>query len=292
MSKFCTTCGWPQDDCECDQSVTFEALSYTNDQYEVPDSLVRQLLWVKRNHREELDAWSEICGATPTGSNQRKAHFWTVTSVQTRTALLDVLTEVNLNDFKNLKSAVENSTDGQIKWGKVHDFWSDPETPEELADLARQDNWVEYVATLSGHETGYNARSAERYIRTVKANVMAEIFGDDDALCLDSARRDILEPLFEEMFPGRVNSTHMGTNARYRGQGVPATSDPVWPGSGRFLEDWLAYNPEEYRAITTEVLDALTDATGMTRREVSHALFILGNQDGATAHESLAVMMD
>jgi hypothetical protein len=190
-----------------------------------------------------------------------------------------------------IKNAVENSTDGQLKWEKVLETWTEEGLGETLADLAREDNWVEYIATLSGHETGYNARSSERYIRTVKANLMAEIFGDDKALCLDSARRDILEPLFEEMFTGKTNGTHLGTNAKYRGQSVPATSEAVWPGSKKFLEDRLAYNPEEYRAITEEIIEALTEATGMTHNEVSHALFILGNQDGATAHESLAEML-
>jgi hypothetical protein len=250
------------------------------------------LLWVNRNYPEELGAWSGITGADPKASNQRKADFWTVPSIQTRSAVLDAVTDVQLNDLSELKSAVEATTDGLKKWEHVHEFWSDPHLPEELADLAREDNWVEYIATLSGLQKDGSNRENQKYIRVTKANLMAEIFGDDKALCLDSARRDILEPLFKEMFTDEVKQTHMGTAGDYRKQSVPVQAKKVWPGSKEFIENRLCLNPKEYRAITEEIIEALTEETGMTHNEVSHALFILGNSDGATAHKSLARMLD
>lgn len=289
--SICTHCGLGPEYCTCTETVDFDSLSYAKDGYAVPDQLVRQLKSVKRRHGDALRAWEAICTASQTGSNVRKAHFWAVTSVQTRTELLDELTTDAVTNFKTLKNAVEQSTDGGVKWDKVQAVWTG-DLADEVAESALAGDWIDVIATLTGHEAGYNARSSENYVRTVKANLIAEILGDDDALCLDSARRSVLEPLFEEMFHPRTSGTHLGTGAEFRGQAVPATSDPVFPGSKRFIEEWLAYNPREYRAITREILGRLSEETGMSKREVSHALFILGNQDGATAHESLAAMLD
>jgi hypothetical protein len=206
--------------------------------------------------------------------------------------VLDAETDVQLNDLSTMKSGTLATYDGAQKWGKIHEFWSDENIAPKVADLASEDNWVEYIATLSGLQTDGSNRDNQHYLRVTKANLMAEIFGDDKALCLDSARRDILEPLFEEMFTPVVTQTHMGTDGDYRKRPVPANAEAVWPGSKKFLEERLSLNPKEYRAITEEIIDALRDATGMTHNEISHALFILGNQDGATAHKSLAEMLD
>lgn len=289
----CTNCGFTKSYCDCEQTPAFRDLKYTNDSYTVPVSLVSQLLWVKENHRDELKAWEKITDCDPKGANQRKALLWAVTSVQTRTELLDKVTDGAVQNLGTMKEAVEKSTDGIKKWEKVLESWTEENLGEKLADSAREDNWEQYLKDLIGLQEGYNARIEERYVRMVKGHLMAEIFGDDKALCLDSARRDILEPLFEEMFTGDVKSPHRGKGeAPYRGQSTPAGADPAWPGGKRFLEDWMVCNPHEYRAITEEVISALKAETGMTQNEISHALFILGNKDGATAHKSLAEMLD
>lgn len=283
----CTKCGHTDEHCSCTKTVDFEDLNYTYNQFEVPDMLVRQPISIKRRYGDALRAWEDICDTRPTGAKVRWAHFWAVTSVQTRSALLDSLTDIPKGDFKALKNGVSGSTDGNLKWEKVHDIWTG-DTADTVAESLQAGDWVQAVADLSGHQRGFHARTEENYARTVKSHVVTEIFGDPDALCLDSARRSVLEPLFERMFHPRTRGTHLGTGGEFRGQAVPATADKVFPGSKTFIEDRLAYNPREYRAIARRILDELTDATGMSRREVSHALFILGSQDGATEHESLA----
>lgn len=288
----CTQCGLGAEYCTCDQTLEFADLTYAEADFEVPDKLVRQLNSVKRDHGDALRAWADICDADATGSNVRKAHFWTVPSVQERTAVLDRVTDrASLNDFQSLKRSVEATYDGDVKWEKVHAVWT-ADLPEMAAADAREDNWAEFMATLTGLEKGYNGRSSENYVRAVKSALVAEILGDPHALCLDSARRAVLEPLFDRMFDGPRRGTHQGLASEWRGQAVDATVDKVHPGSKEFIEDRLTYNPREYRAITKAILDALTDATRLSRREVSHALFILGNQDGVTAHEPLAEMLD
>lgn len=288
MSKFCTTCGFQ--DCKC--KLTYSALNYSNVNYSVPVANIRQLSSVKNDHPETLRSWIGICeDSEVTAKNVRKAVFWTVSSIQTRTEILDSVTDIPLNDFQLLKESVQNTTDGKVKWDKLHAFWTSS-IPQDVANNANKGNWVKVMAILAGLSDEYEDASHDNYLRVVKASLVAEILGDPHALCLDSARREVLTPLLREMFPEKTNTTHVGSSGTYRCQGIPSSADPAWPGSQRFIEDWLARNPEEYRAITCEILDTLTQRTGMGRREASHALFILGNSDGATGHESLAEMLD
>lgn len=289
MSKYCTSCY--QEACECDQTVTFEELSYTNADFEVPEVLERQLLSTDTRAPESLRAWQFITGCKPTGTNVRKAVFWVMSSIQTRTAVLDEITQIDFNNFQNLKEAVESSTDGEVKWEKLHAFWN-ADTADNVADSARADDWIDAVADLSGLTKADESRH-EGYLRVVKANLVAEILGDPDALCLDSARRSALEPLFDRMFDGVVTApdTPVG-DAPYRSKSTPVTAETVLPRDKKFLEDRLTKNPAEYRAIAKKILDSLQEATGMDRRRISHALFVMGNADGATEHESLAEMLD
>lgn len=290
MSRFCTTCGFPQDGgCECDQSVTFKELSYTNNEFEVPDMLIRQINSVVDDEKHNLGALARTFdNSAPTGRNVRVATFWSVGSIKTDTGRIDALTgDVALNDFSALKSFLEATRDGEKKWEKVHELWTGG-IPEETARHARNGDWVKAQAALIGLNTGDTDRDTH-YVRPTKANMVTRIMGDPHALCMDTRRHRVLRPLLKRMLPGETRGAD-DQSGEYRVQGTSVDTERVPAWSKNHLQDRLTRNPREYRAIAEKILDALERETRADRAEIGHILFLLGGAD--TFHETLQDLVD
>jgi len=288
--SICTTCGFKTGNCACSDStnVQFETLSYTNVNYTVPDSLIRAINRFKTEHRDELRSLADtLQNAEESARNVRLAYLWSVGSIKTDTDHIDAVTsELALDDFSSLKDFLESTRDGDKKWAKVHDAWTS-DLPERTAYHLLQDDVVAAQATLSGlHE---DSGRSFHYMRPTKANMVTRLLGDTDSLCLDSRRHRVLTPLLQEMLTGHPRGAD-DDHGRYRQQGTPtnADTDPAW--SERHLQTKLERNPGELRVITTEILDALEDATRADRDEIGHILFCLGGP--TTFHEPLQELLD
>lgn len=294
MSRFCIDCGWPADECQCQSTVVeFEELSYTNAQYEVPNVLIRSINKFWRAHRHELRSLADtLSGADQSARNVRLAYLWSVGSIRTETSHIDAQTEsLGLNDFSSLKDYLESTRDGDKKWAKVHDAWT-TELPERAAYHLLQGDVVAAQATLSGLHT--DVGRDWHYMRPTKANMVTRLLGDTDSLCIDSRRHRVLRPLLKEMLTGHPRGPdHDHPNDKlgtYRQQGLDGRAEhkPAW--SEEFLQDSMERSPGELRVITTEVLDALDDATLADRDCIGHILFCLAGP--TTFHESLQEMLE
>jgi hypothetical protein len=254
----------------------------------VPDSLIRAINRFKTEHRDELRSLADtLQNAEESARNVRLAYLWSVGSIKTDTDHIDAVTsELALDDFSSLKDFLESTRDGDKKWAKVHDAWTS-DLPERTAYHLLQDDVVAAQATLSGlHE---DSGRSFHYMRPTKANMVTRLLGDTDSLCLDSRRHRVLTPLLQEMLTGHPRGAD-DDHGRYRQQGTPtnADTDPAW--SERHLQTKLERNPGELRVITTEILDALEDATRADRDEIGHILFCLGGP--TTFHEPLQELLD
>lgn len=288
--SICTACGFKTGNCACENATNdgFAELSYTNVDYEVPETLIRQINRFKTEHSSELRALADsLENADNSARNVRLAYLWSVGSIQTDTDHIDELTaDLGINDFGSLKDFLESTRDGAKKWSKVHDAWTS-DLPERTAYHLLNGDVVDAQATLAGLHTD-EGRSFH-YMRPTKANMVTRLLGDTDSLCLDSRRHRVLRPLLKQMLPGQARGAD-DDHGRFRQQGTPvnADRDPAW--SERFLQTKLERNPGELRTITTEILDALEDATRARRDEIGHILFCLAGP--TTFHEPLQELLD
>jgi len=288
--SICTHCGFKTGNCACDDSTNdqFESLSYTNTDYSVPENLIRAINRFKTEHSSELRTLADALeDADESARNVRLAYLWSVGSIRTDTDHIDELTaDLGLNDFSSLKSFLEATRDGDKKWAKVHDTWT-TDLPEHTARNMLRGDVVDAQAVLSGLHTD-EGRSFH-YMRPTKANMVTRLLGDTDSLCLDSRRHRVLRPLLKDMLPGRRRGPD-DDHGKYRQQGTPvnADHDPAW--SERFLQTKMERNPGELRTITTEILDALEDATRARRDEIGHILFCLAGP--TTFHEPLQELLE
>lgn len=287
--SICTTCGFKTANCGCtDAETTFAELSYSNADYQVPESLIRVINWFKTEHRPELRQLTEtLQNAEQSARNVRLAYLWSVGSIKTDTDHIDAVTsELALDDFKSLKDFLESTRDGDKKWAKAHEAWTS-DLPERTAYHLLQGDVVAAQATLSGlHE---DSGRSFHYMRPTKANMVTRLLGDTDSLCLDSRRHRVLRPLLREMLTGNPRGAD-DDHGRYRQQGTPvnADDDPAW--SERHLQTKLERNPGELRVITTEILDTLEAETRADRSEIGHILFCLAGP--TTFHEPLQELLD
>lgn len=297
--SICTNCAQKPKYCTCtDDSwtdVQFSDLSYTNEQFEVPVSVIRGINRAKTEHRDDLADWVSMTqNAVVSPRNVRLAYLWATVSIQTDSGTLDEVTdELRLNDFGTLKASLEESADGDKKWEKVHDFWTS-DKPKQVADHIRSEDWIEAQAVLSG--LSEDSGRTFHYCRPVKANMVTALFGDPHALCLDSRRHRVLEDTLKDALPATVRGpdhTHptdaLGT---YRQQGLQGTAEPKPAASEEFLQESkaLARSPEELRVITSHLRHRVAEETRATPEEVHHLLFILGGP--TTFHRPLQEMMD
>lgn len=288
--SICTQCGFKTANCDCGPStnVQFEELSYTNDQYEVPDSLIRRINRFKAEHTSDLEELSEtLKNADESARNVRLAYLWSVGSIKTDTGHIDDVTaDLGLNDFSSLKSFLEATRDGNKKWEKVLEAWTS-RLPEDVADSLTTGDVVEAQARLSGLHKDHGRTF--HYMRPTKANMVTRLLGDTDSLCLDSRRHRVLRPMLKGMLPKSVRGPD-NDHGQYRQQGTPVNADPDPAWSERFLQTKLERNPAELRAITREILDALEQETRAERGEIGHILFCLAGP--TTFHEPLQELLE
>lgn len=257
-----------------------------------PDLLDTTRTVVDEHTGDHTALWADMCdNSAQTATNVRKAYLFAVCSVQTVTDLLDRKTgEIALNDLSTVKEAVLATTDGRKKWEKVHEFWTS-DIPENAIDALETDGWVGFQAELIGLTTDHGGREHAMYIRPTKANLIAEILGDYGAMCLDSARRSVLEPQIKELFDKPLLK-ELYVGGSHRSKWPPADSKRLMVSSQEFLEERLKTNPEAYRVITRTLLDLIEYETGVDRHEISHALFLAGIDSEPTSHEPLRAWID
>lgn len=252
-----------------------------------PEADYSTMCTVNDNLGDSTAKIGELCKNTVvTPTNVRKAYVFSTCSIKTVTAILDEQTSnISMNDIGTIKKAVENTTDGQKKWEKVHDFWFSG-IPEDAVEAYKAGGWVDFQAELIGLTEDDGGREHRMYVRPTKANLISELLGDPDAMCLDSARRSVLTRQFQRLFKKKqVKELFVG--GRFRSKWPPAGSKKLKPWSQEFLEERLKTNPEAYRVITTAVKDVLEDMTDADRYEISHALFLAGIDGEETSHEPL-----
>jgi len=299
MANICVDCGLPQDDmCTCveKQPVKFEDLTYTAADYKVPKALVSRFMKFSTNEQEKLQKFTKgLEGIEKTPRNVRLAYVWSVFSIQTDSEKLDKATKniLKMNDFGALKDYVMESRDHNEKWEKVHEFWTS-NIPKKVANHLQNEEWVKAQAVLSGLST--RRGRTYHYMRPTKANMVTSLFGDPNALCLDSRRWDVLKPLLKRMMPNSVRGPdhdhpqdELGT---YRHESLDGRAEYKMAWSQNFLQSGkgLARSPEELRLITTEILDTLEKNTVADRNQIGHILFCLGGK--TTYHESLIEMFE
>lgn len=257
-----------------------------------PDTLDKTRKTVVQNTGEETRLWADMCdNSAQTATNVRKAYLFATCSVQTVTTVLDQQTgNIELNDLSTVKEAVLATTDGKKKWEKVHEFWTS-DIPENAIDALENDGWVAFQAELIGLTTDHGGRDHAMYVRPTKANLIAEILGDYGAMCLDSARRSVLEAQIKELFDKPLLK-ELYVGGSHRSKWPPADSKRLMVSSQEFLEERLKRNPEAYRVITRTLLDLIEYETDYGRHEISHALFLAGIDGEPTSHEPLRDWID
>lgn len=277
---------------ESQLNVRFDELSYTNTEYSVPDSLIRAINQEYADNRSQYDAFGEtIQNAELTARNVRLVFPWCVGSIQTNTERIDQMTGFLMNgNFEDFKNFCQRTTDGQKKWSKMHEFWTS-DVPEQVVKELRRGNEIEAKAVLGG--LSRSGPKEYSYARPCKASLVTELLTPGDHMCLDSRRHRVLRPLLKEMLPKAIQTPdhdHPENNPYRVRPGRKHMADYKLAWTQDFLQDGLERNPQEYTAITREILDVLEANTVVPRHLISHVVFNLGGP--RTFHETLQEKLD
>lgn len=282
-----------QSDTTTREELTFEQLSYADRFGGCPDGLADAVRREYSDRSARYDAFARKRSQTAVSPRTvRWAMAWTVTTIKTDTSRIDARTEMMTGDFGDLKSFVENSTDGQVKWEKVH-TWFNSDVPERVAGLIRSGRIHDAHALLAGRdpETMGPAENL-RYLRTCKASLVLYLLGID-RMCIDTRIYRTIKPLLKEI-THYARKNHPDTEG-YRKEApdqnakrVPVVShsgDRETDFSKTFLEDKLKWNPREYVALTDHIVGLIADKSDVPREVVPQVLFNLSGE--TTFHEDL-----
>lgn len=302
--QLCQDCKQFPRNCVCpDESSGIDpvTLSYVKESGKIPESLIRRLKAEYRENKSQYDKFDQNRQSVEvTPQSIRRAMAWVVVTIKTDTERVDARSDLLLSgNFRNDKSFVTQSTDGKIKWEKVHK-WLTSDIPDRVADYLNRDRVNDAHALLAGRdpETGkqvtIEGQEATLYLRTCKASLVLYLTGFD-RMCIDSRIFRAIEPALSALMEGKkshadtaLENPYRDSSPRMDAKAVPVVShsgDLMHESGKTFLEDKLAMNPPEYDALTGFIRERLADETGIPESVIPQVAFNL--QDETTTHGPL-----
>lgn len=278
-----------------------ERRNWTDEQLDaVADAVDRE---IRSNEAEyaRFEANRQNVDVNPT--NVRLAMVTTVVSIKTETEIMDGRTSMaHSGNFRDLKEYVEKSSDGNLKWDKVHKWYSS-DLPDRVSNLLNDGRIMDAHALLAGRDpdTGGPVESRFNYLRTVKASLVLFHLGFN-RVCLDSRRWKSMRPAIQAIIrdtgikhpdtedpdvgrPGGYGSDEPRAPNPYRKRSPRTNADESPTCVHETWEDKFAKNPPEYHAVMDMILGEIAERAGHSKGEVNHALFNLAGE--RTFHEPL-----
>lgn len=257
----------------------------------VTDALNREY----KAHKAEYERFQEMReNAVVSPSNVRYAMAWTVVTIKTDTKRVDGRTSMLLSgDFSNDKKFVENSTDGKLKWEKVHG-WLNSQIPEKVAQYLQNSEVEKAHALLAGRDPETGNPVTKTYLRTCKASLVLYLLGFE-RMCMDSRNFRTFKPVLREIMydiqvkhPESEGSNPYRSNQPSMDAGEVSTishsSDPEVEGK-TFWEDKLKWNPKEYHYLSDRMLDIVAENCKVPKWLIPIVAFN-SRTDRTTIHET------
>lgn len=295
----CTKCALPDDRCVCnddDEQIDFDPdPEWVKDDVNIPRRVIDDVRAFNQQYDSELESFVvDFENAPVNGRNVRLIGAFRIATVQTPTSEIDPhVGNILSGDFGDLKRFIEATNDGPTKWSKLGS-WFNTDLPEKVARHFNRLEPTKARALIAGRDESGHVR--ETYARTCKASLDAYLLQPSlGALCMDSRAYRYLSETGTlanavDSEPRLAPDQDLADENPFRDQAVDISrSKSVSPTEPDWWQTKLKWNPQEYHAGTSAIVDAIASETGVEKARIPHILFNLGRPDDepVTFHKEL-----